>query len=195
MTRPPRTVPTARSVPTASMVLTSRTASSVSDLALLGSTTPQTGLGDQVLTTRGERCGADAGSATVWVLLMVPVLIFAVGLVVDGGRAISARQEAIGLASQAARKAVDQMDTGGYRAGGGVRAVAPGAAQAAACTWIGRYRPDASCTAVVRPGGQVDVTVTLAYTPVILGAAGMAPKTISVSANARPAVGDGQEVP
>ncbi|MGJ7452803.1 pilus assembly protein TadG-related protein, partial [Aquipuribacter sp. MA13-13] len=51
---------------------------------------------------RGER-----GSATVWLLLLVPALVFATGLVVDGGRAIAVRQEAIGLASQAARAAID----------------------------------------------------------------------------------------
>lgn len=138
--------------------------------------------------------GPERGAATVWTLLIVPVMIFSAGLVVDGGRAISTRQEAIGLASEAARSGVDQMDTGGYRTGGAVRAVAPGAAHGAACAWIARHRPDATCEASLGPSGQVAVTVTLAYRPVILAAAGMAPKTVAATSEARPAIGDGQEI-
>lgn len=136
----------------------------------------------------------DRGSATVWMLLMAPALVFGTGLVVDGGRAITARQEAIGLASEGARAAVDRMDVAGFRDDGAIRAVAPGAAQAAACTWIGQYRPDASCAAVVGSQGQVDVTVTITYRPAILGAVGVGPQVVSATAGARPAIGDTQEV-
>ncbi|MGJ7442969.1 TadE family protein [Aquipuribacter sp. MA13-6] len=138
---------------------------------------------------RGER-----GSATVWLLLLVPALVFATGLVVDGGRAIAVRQEAIGLASQAARAAIDQMDLSGYRGSGGVRPVAPGAAQSAACTWISEHRPDARCAATTHGQGRVEVTVTLTFRPVLLGAAGVGERAISASAQARPAVGDTEEV-
>lgn len=138
---------------------------------------------------RGER-----GSATVWLLLLVPALVFATGLVVDGGRAITVRQEAIGLASQAARAAVDQMDLSGYRGSGGVRPVAPGAAQSAACSWISKHRPDARCAATTHPQGRVEVTVSLTYRPVLLGAAGVGERAVSASAQARPAVGDSEEV-
>ncbi len=143
-------------------------------------------------TRRGG--GNERGSATVWTVLIVPVTMLAVGLVVDGGRAITARQEAIGLASQAARTAVDQLDRGGYRNGGGVLAVAPGAAQAAACAWVARYRPDATCQASTGPGGAVHVEVSITYTPVLLGAAGVGPRVVRADADARPAVGDRQEV-
>ena len=137
---------------------------------------------------------ADRGSATVWLLLLVPALVFGAGLVVDGGRAITARQEAVGLAAEAARAAVDQMDVTSYRTGGGARAVAPGAAQAAACGWTAKYRPDAGCTASVAARGRVEVTVTLIYRPVILGAVGVGPRVVSASAQARPAIGDATEV-
>lgn len=138
--------------------------------------------------------GGERGSATVWLILLVPALVFAAGLVVDGGRAITVRQEAIGLASQAARAAVDQMDVGGYRGGGGVRAVAPGAAQAAACSWISEHRTDAQCTARSEADGRVEVRVTLTYRPVILGAVGVSTRVVSASAQARPAIGDTTEV-
>ncbi|MGJ7442991.1 TadE/TadG family type IV pilus assembly protein [Aquipuribacter sp. MA13-6] len=138
---------------------------------------------------RGER-----GSATVWLLLLIPALVFASGLVVDGGRAITVRQEAIGLASQAARAAVDEMDLSGYRGRGGVRPVAPGAAQSAACTWIRVHRPEAGCAAITHGQGRVEVTVTLTYRPVLLRAAGVGERVISASAQARPAIGDTEEV-
>lgn len=138
---------------------------------------------------RGER-----GSATVWLLLLVPALVFATGLVVDGGRAITVRQEALGLASEAARAAVDQMDLSGYRGSGGARPVAPGAAQSAACTWIDQHRPDARCAATTHGQGRVEVTVTLTYRPVLFGAAGAGERVISASAQARPAIGDTTEV-
>ncbi len=137
--------------------------------------------------------GGDRGSATVWTILMVPALVFGTGLVVDGGRAITARQEVIGLASEGARAAVDRMDVEGFREQGAVRVVAPGAAQAA-CTWIGQYRPDASCAATVGPEGQVDVTVTITYRPVILGAVGVGTQVVSATVGARPAIGDTREV-
>lgn len=125
---------------------------------------------------------------------MAPALLFGTGLVVDGGRAITTRQEVIGLASEGARAAVDRMDVAGFRDQGAVRAVAPGAAQAAACTWIALYRPDASCSAVAGPDGQVNVTVTITYQPVLLGAVGVGPQVVSATAGARPAIGDTQEV-
>jgi len=130
----------------------------------------------------------------VWLLLLVPALVFATGLVVDGGRAITLRQEAIGLASQASRAAVDQIDLSGYRSSGGLRPVAPGAAQHAACTWISEHRTDARCTAVTHAQGRVEVTVTLTYRPVILAAVGVSERVISASAQARPAIGDTEEV-
>ena len=130
----------------------------------------------------------------MWLLLFVPALVFGVGLVVDGGRAITARQEALGLASEAARAAVDQMDVGGYRTGGGVRAVAPGAGQAAACSWISAHHPGAGCVATLAGEGRVEVTVTLTYQPLILGAVGVGGQVVSASAQARPATGDTVEV-
>lgn len=145
-------------------------------------------------TRNREPWDRDRGSATVWVLLLAPALFLGVGLVVDGGRAITARQEALGLASEAARAAVDRMDVTGYRGGGGLTAVAPGSARAAACTWVDEHRPDASCAATVGAGGRVDVTVEITYRPGILSAVGVGPQLVSATAGARPAVGDSVEV-
>ncbi len=131
---------------------------------------------------------------TIWVLGMVPVMFMCLGLVVDGGRAISAHADAVGVADSAARIAVDRLDTRGYRDGGGVRAVAPGAAQAAACGWVATARPDASCSASIGAGGAVTVTVTLSYAPVVLSAIGVGGLTQTGTATARPAIGDRTEI-
>lgn len=141
-----------------------------------------------------ERRDRDRGSATVWTLLLAPALFLGVGLVVDGGRAVTARQDALGLASEAARAAVDRMDVTGYRGGGGLTAVAPGSARAAACTWVDDHRPDASCGATVGAEGRVDVTVRITYRPALLSAVGVGPQLVSATAGARPAVGDTVEV-
>lgn len=144
--------------------------------------------------TAGPGGDLERGSATVWLLLIVPVLVLAIGLVVDGGRALAARQQGAALAAQAARAAVDRMDTGGYRTGAGLRAVAPGSAQAAACGWVASARPDAGCTAAPGPDGTMTVTVTITYTPVVLTAAGVGPRLATATAVARPAIGADQEV-
>ena len=80
----------------------------------------------------------------------------------------------------------------------------PAPPSAAACGWIEEHRPDAACTATLLgrdggpgqpPGpGRVEVTVTLTYRPLILGAAGAGTQVVSASAQARPATGADTEV-
>lgn len=132
----------------------------------------------------------DEGAVMAWTLVMVVVLWMAVGLVVDGGRAIAAHVDAVGVADQAARSAVDQLDQTAYRTGQ-TNPVAPGAAEAAACAWVARERPDARCTAT-RSGDGVTVHVRIAYTPVVL--IGLASIPAGGTATARPAIGDITEV-
>jgi Flp pilus assembly protein TadG len=134
----------------------------------------------------------EQGSAAVWLLLMLPALVLSAGIVVDGGKALQARQQATGLAGEGARAAVDRMDTSAYRDSTGPFVPAPGAVQAAACTWVAQARPDASCQARPGAGGVVDVTVTLTYTPVLLAPIG--PRSATGHGTARPAVGVQREV-
>lgn len=143
---------------------------------------------------RPRQAGDEGAAGTVWLLLVAGVVVFAAGLVIDGGRAIAARQQATGLAAEAARAAVDRLEVGGYRTTGNLLAVAAGAAHAAACSWVAAARPDAGCAARVTAGGAVHVTVTLPYSPVVLAAAGVGPLDASGQATARPAVGVTAEV-
>jgi Flp pilus assembly protein TadG len=56
------------------------------------------------------RHGHDQGSVTLWVLLVVvPVGFLLLGLVVDGGRAMSVRADAADVAEQAARAGADAI--------------------------------------------------------------------------------------
>ena len=61
---------------------------------------------------RGER-----GSVSLLVVVMVPALLMAAGLVLDGGRQLQARREAAAAASSAARAAAQMSDQEAYGPG------------------------------------------------------------------------------
>ena len=52
------------------------------------------------------RCRGSAGNVSLFVVLLLPALMLAAGLVLDGGRQIQARRDAQGVAAAAARAAV-----------------------------------------------------------------------------------------
>jgi Flp pilus assembly protein TadG len=137
----------------------------------------------------------DRGSALVWLLLLLPVLFAFAGLVLDGGRVITARQHAANLAEQAARQAVDQLDRGRFReTGNAVGAVDPPAAAAAACRYTASAAPGAGCTVTVDTDGQVRVAVTISTPTALLAAVGISRLTVTGTGQSRPAVGVTQEV-
>lgn len=142
--------------------------------------------------TRGP--GQDGGWVTAWTLTWIPVLMLCLGLLLDGGRYITARQQASAIADQGARTAVDQMERGGYRDGGDPRAVNAAAASAAACRWVSRHYPTARCAVQVLADGQVQVTTTLTYQPLLLSVVGVRSLTAQSTAQARPALGDRTEI-
>ncbi|HVA60926.1 MAG TPA: pilus assembly protein TadG-related protein [Mycobacteriales bacterium] len=92
------------------------------------------------------------------------------GLVIDGGRAITARQHAADLAGQAARAGADQLDLSAYRSTGIDRIDAP-AARVAACAFVAAAEPADGCQATVT-GDGVTVTVTTHTATVLLGLIG-----------------------
>ena len=59
---------------------------------------------------RLRRCSGQRGSVSVFVVVMVPALLAAAGLVLDGGRQLEARRSAHGAAQAAARAAVQGSD-------------------------------------------------------------------------------------
>jgi Flp pilus assembly protein TadG len=106
-------------------------------------------------------------------------LFVLIGLVVDGGRAVSARGAAQGVAEQAARVGAGQLSEQDLRLG--EVAIDPTAAELAADRYLEEAGYGGSVTA---SGGIVSVHVTSAEATVILGIVGIDHIGISVTARA-----------
>jgi Flp pilus assembly protein TadG len=59
---------------------------------------------------RGRRLRGERGNVSLFVVLMLPALVLAAGLVLDGGRQIQERREAHGIAAEAARAAAQMSE-------------------------------------------------------------------------------------
>lgn len=129
----------------------------------------------------------DTGAAAVILVLLTPVFFALAGLVLDGGRAITARQGAADLAEQAARAGVNALDVSTLRASG-VDAVDPDAARVAACRYVAVADRGASCSVSVT-GARVQVTVTTRTSTVLLGLIGIDSFHVAGSATAAPVRG------
>jgi len=130
----------------------------------------------------------DAGQATVLLLPLLVALLAMAGLVIDGGAALSDRQQAANLAEQAARVGADQLDPASLRGPGPAR-VDTRSARAAATRYLatqgraGRVDVD---------GAAVTVTVTISRRTTLLGLAGVGRLTVTGRATARSVGGIGQ---
>lgn len=127
----------------------------------------------------------DRGSVSLLAVIVALGLIVMIGLVYDGGRALAAREQAAGIANEAARAGADQLDTAYLRATGIVR-LDPGAAHTAATEWIA----DAGHTGTVTASTtEVTVTVTIDTPTQLLTAVGIGSITVDAEATARPRIG------
>lgn len=139
--------------------------------------------------------GREAGSVVVWLLFITPVLFAFGGLVLDGGRVLTARQKAANIAEQAARAGVDALDVDQFRASRGtVDVIDPAAARAVACAFVAASDSTATC-AIEVVGNRVTVTVTIRTSTVILAAVGADSISTTAVGTARPAVGITSEGP
>ena len=125
---------------------------------------------------------ADAGAVTVILLLLAGAMLACAGLVWDGGRAITARQQAANLAEQAARTGADDLDVAALRERG-VNAIDVPRAIADACRYVRITAPDAQCTATATPQA-VTVRLTMTTPTVLLGLVGLSTLTTHGSATA-----------
>ncbi len=133
-----------------------------------------------VISSRG-----DAGNASIVLVLITPALFGVAGLVVDGGRAINARQLAATQAQQAARAAADAVAVDAVRAGTGL-VIEPVAAKVAA----ERYLSAAGASGVVAVrAGTVTVTVRAATRTAFFAVIGVEQISVTAEATARPARG------
>ncbi len=137
------------------------------------------------MTRRHSAKTRDAGNASIILVLITPALFGVAGLVVDGGRAINARQGAAGQAEQAARAAADALDVDAVRAGAAL-VLDPISARHAAERYLAAS--GATGTVAVRQG-TVSVTVTGTTSTVFFAVIGINQINVTGTATARPARG------
>lgn len=126
----------------------------------------------------GREPDRDEGSITVFVVVLTAALLAMAGLVVDGGHALAARQEAGSAAEQAARAGADAIERDSLRTGGPLR-VDPSAATAAVHRYLDARGHDGKA---VVSGDAVTVTVRVSRATAILSAVGI--DTLAATATA-----------
>lgn len=139
----------------------------------------------------GDPLVGDQGSITPFVVVLTAALLAMAGLVVDGGYALAARQEAAATAEQAARAGADALARESLMRGRPIR-INPAQAQVAV---------DRHLAAVGHPGSAavtsdaVTVTVRVTRKTAILSAIGIDTLTATESATARGLTGIDREEP
>ena len=98
------------------------------------------------------RLRGEGGSVSLLVVILLPALLMAAGLVLDGGRQLQARRDAAGAAAAAARAGADLSEQELY-----LGHVDPGLAGGRAGAELGRHGATGS---VAIAGDVVTVTVT-----------------------------------
>lgn len=103
---------------------------------------------------------SERGSVSLWLIIFTLAVLVLLGFVVDGGQYMNAREQAADIAQQAARAAVDDLNTGQLRHGNFIvpaaacqqQGVAGATANGPAATLVGEY---AGHTATIPSGGCV----------------------------------------
>ena len=135
---------------------------------------------------------AQAGSATIFLLVIIPVVVILLGLVYDGGEAYTAHTRALNLAEQAARTGAQELDLATVRASGPYRLNRPRAVSAAAAylTATGLHGGQVHIVADPRTGTDaVQVSVPWSVTTTFLGVIGKSAIGGTATASARTAAG------
>lgn len=120
----------------------------------------------------------ERGSATPFILILAVGLLIMVGLVVDGGGQVNAKDQANSVAQSAARAAVVNISD----ATGGTPVIDAASAQTAAQTYIAAAGKTGTVTI---NGNNVTVTVTSNYQTVFLSLAGINTLTGSATSTAQ----------
>jgi len=137
-------------------------------------------------TTRWRRrVGDDRGSATVFGLFLIMVVLVLAGAMIEGGNAMSARGHATDIAQQAARAGADKLDLAALRTTGVVR-IDPTAAKAAATAFLAQVGETGTVTATP---ASVSVTVTVTRPGILVPILGISTLTVHATAAAAPITG------
>jgi Flp pilus assembly protein TadG len=126
---------------------------------------------------RARHCTSDRGAISVVLMLLSVIVLAGAGLIVDGGRAMSARRHAANTAEAAARAAVSSATP--------VSGFNPRTARAAALGYASRAGVAARDVQVVVGADFVTVTVTERRTTVFLILGGQSTMTVTASGTAR----------
>jgi hypothetical protein len=125
----------------------------------------------------------DRGGISVFFAVAIAAVIMIIGLGADGAGQLRAVSRAVNVASEAARAGGQAIDREQALLGG-PKVIDPDAAQMA----VDAYLHDAGATSwtmTVAPDRQhLTVTVQLTYQPIILGAFGFGPRTVTGTSTA-----------
>lgn len=139
------------------------------------------------MTRRGRARDRQAGSVSVFAIIIAAVLLLVAGLCVEGGRVLNARATLADQAEQAARAGAQQLSEGGVRGGGTIFLDAPAARNAVRSYLIAAGAPGASEVAVTPQ--TVSVTVERDVPTTMLRLVGLTSVHVEVTGEARTAVG------
>ena len=137
------------------------------------------------------QAGRDSGQVTAFVVVMAAALVLMIGLVLDGGLTLAARERALGEAQEAARAGAQAVNLVTYRQDGDL-VLDPAQAEADASAYLASIGATGTVTAT---GGLVTVTVTIVQPMQILDAAGLRAITVHATATATPELGINGELP
>lgn len=126
-------------------------------------------------------CSGERGQVAAFLVVAMTGLLALVGLVLDGGLALAAKTEAIGVAQEAARAGAQHLDLAAYRADGTVT-LDPDAATAAAHDYLDAA--DATGTVTVT-GATIAVTVTATHPTQLLSIVGITTLTVDGTGSAQ----------
>ena len=116
------------------------------------------------------RAQAEAGFVSLYVVVITIGLLALAGLVIDGGNALAARQQATDTAQQAARAGADALSPDSLRGNPGQLSATPAGAQAAADRVLATNNATGTVTVT---GDNVTVTVQVHKATTILSAVGV----------------------
>ena len=127
-----------------------------------------------------QRWRDESGQLSAFVAAIGVALVLVAGLVVDGGSILTARQQAVNDAFEAARAGAQSLDLSALRSSGAVT-LDPTTATTAAETYLASIGATGSVTV---SGDVVSVTVELHKPVAILSAVGVGPVTVVGNATA-----------
>lgn len=127
------------------------------------------GLRRRLALLRGQ---AEAGFVSLYVVVIALGLLAMAGLVIDGGNALAAREQAADAAQQASRAGADALSPSSLRGNPAGLTATPAAAQAAADRVLAAAGVNGTVTVGVA-GDSVTVTVVVHKSTTILSAVGV----------------------